>query len=142
MRRLVIAASSLLAVGCVPVGNPVAPPEPGEPAGPTLVFDVTNESDAELVLGFEFEADLWSGGGEALVSACRRETFPQSSIGGAYRVTVDGAQVAEGTVPAGAVDDAWFLFRVRIDPNGDAEAAPPVLVMEPPTASVAIADCG
>lgn len=137
MRRLSVAVGSLLLAGCMP-----APAAPAPVAGPTLVIDVTNGSSEEVILGFEWESVGAGGSGETFVAPCRREAAPFSTVSGEYRVLVDGEEVAGGSVPDEAGADAFFVIRVRVGPDGEAEAAPPVVVLrEPPYVSAAI-PCG
>ena len=120
MRRLAVAASAMLLVGCVS-GQTVQPPE-----GPMLVVDVTNASAAEATLDYEFESEGTSGAGEARLPACRRESLPLSSIRGSYQMRVEGATIADGVVPAAAGRQEFLVIRLLIGPDGGLEAAAPV----------------
>lgn len=106
-----------------------------------LVVDVANASAAEATLDYEFESEGTSGAGEGLLAACRRETLQLSSIGGSYRMRVDGATVSEGVVPASAGGGEFLVIRLLIGPDGEAEAAAPVVLAAPPNASTAIPGC-
>jgi hypothetical protein len=135
MRRLTVAASSLVLAGCI-AGQPVQPQQ-----GPMLVIDVMNASAAEATLEHEFESEGMSGAGESLLPACRRETLQLAPISGSYRMRVERTTVAEGVVPASAGSEQFLVVRLLIGPDGEVEAAAPVVLAEPPNASAAIPGC-
>jgi hypothetical protein len=138
MRRLAVAAVSLLLAGCAPTGPVVAP----DLSGPMLVVDVTNASADEPVLGWEFEAEGTSGGGESLVAPCRRDAIALSSIIGDYQISVDGETVFEGSVPQRASSETFLVVGLRIGPDGEVEVTAPGLALQPPRASTALPGCG
>jgi hypothetical protein len=135
MHSLAAAVSALLLAGCAS-GPPIQPPQ-----GPTLIVDVANASGAEATFEFEFESEGTSGAGGALLPACRRETLQLSSISGSYRMRVDGAEISEGVVPAAAGEGEFLVIRLVIGPDGEAEAAAPVVLAAPPNVSAAIRGC-
>jgi hypothetical protein len=139
MRRSAIAALPVMLTACALGGRVEAPPQL---FGPTLVLDVTNGSDGDVAVGYEFESPGTGGTGEALAEACRREAVPLSSIVGTYHVTVDGKTVWEDAVPLHADAGSFLVIRVRIGPDGEAEVAPPVILAAQPNLSVAIPGCG
>ena len=136
MRLLAIGLMSALLAGCMS-GRSGPAPAPG----PMLVLEVTNQSSGQPVVSYEFTDVEMSGSGETSVVPCRREAVPISTISGDYRVLVDGEEVAEGRVPAGAGPEDVFVIRIRIAPGGEVEAAPPVVLSQPPIDSAAI-PCG
>jgi hypothetical protein len=138
MRRSAVAALPLMLAACVLGGRVEAP----ELSGPTLVLDVTNGSDSDLAVGYEFESPGTSGTGETLATACRREAIPLSSVIGTYHVTVDGKTVSEDGVPLHADAGSFLVIRVRIGPDGEVEVAPPIILAAQPNLSVAIPGCG
>jgi hypothetical protein len=138
MRRSAVAALPLMLAACVLGGRVEAP----ELSGPTLVLDVTNGSDSDLAVGYEFESPGTSGTGETLATACRREATPLSSVIGTYHVTVDGKTVSEDRVPLHADAGSFLVIRVRIGPDGEVEVAPPIILAAQPNLSVAIPGCG
>jgi hypothetical protein len=135
MRRLTVAASSLILAGCV-TGQTT------QPQGPTLVIDVTNASDREVVVASEFDSPGSSGNGESLAAACRREATPVFPVTGDYRVSVDGEAVADGVVQASDGTGRFLVIRVFVGPDGDVEAAAPVILASAPDVSSAIPGCG
>ena len=138
MRRIVVAALPTLLAACALGGRVEAP----ELFGPTLVLEVTNASDGDVAVGYEFESPGTGGTGETLAAACRREAVPLSSVVGTYHVTVDGKTVWEDAVPLHADAGSFLVIRVRIGPDGEAEVAPPVILAAQPNLSVAIPGCG
>ena len=141
MRRLAVAAgfSIILVAGCAMRSGP----DPAaEPEGPTLVLDVTNESDRDVVVGYDFESAAMSGTGESFFPACRREATPHSTISGDYRVVVDGEVVLEDSVPPRASADTFLVVRMRIAPDGEVEVVAPGVMQEPLEAHTAIPGCG
>jgi hypothetical protein len=136
MRRLTVAASSLILAGCV-TAQTTQPPQ-----GPTLVIDVTNASDREVVVATEFDSPGSSGNGESLAAACRREATPVFPVTGDYRVSVDGEAVADGVVQASDGTGRFLVIRVFVGPDGDVEAAAPVILASAPDVSSAIPGCG
>ena len=136
MRRLTVAASSLIVAGCV-TGQTIQPPQ-----GPTLVIDVTNASDREVVVASEFDSPGSSGNGESLAAACRREATPVFPVTGDYRVSVDGEAVVDGVVQAADGTGRFLVIRVFIGPDGVVEAAAPVILALAPDVSAAIPGCG
>ena len=75
-----------------------------------------------------------------LAPACRIETMA-STASGEYQVLVAGKSVAEGAVPGGIGDDRSVVIRLRIDPDGEVEAAPPLVMATQPNVSAAIPGC-
>lgn len=137
MRRLAVAASSLLLTACMP-----GQMQPAERPGPTLVVELTNATDRDVVVGQEFESPGMSGSGESFVPACRRETLLLSEIRGEYQVRVDGEPVFEGAVPAGADSETYVLIRASIGPDAEVGAAEPIVVTEAPDVSSDVPGCG
>ncbi len=138
MRRLAVAVGSVLLAGCAPTVPAVAPDLPA----PMLVVDVTNASVDEVVLGFEFEAQGTSGGGESLLAPCRRDAMPLASISGDYSISVDGETVFEGAVPQRASSETFLVVRLRIGPDGEVEVTAPGVALQPPRVSTALPGCG
>ena len=138
MRRLAVGAVSVLLAGCAPTGPVVAP----DLSGPMLVVDLMNASADEAVLGWEFEAEGTSGGGESLVAACRRESMPLSSISGDYQIIVDGKTVFEDAVPPRASSETFLVVGVHIGPDGEVEVAAPGVALRAPEVSAALPGCG
>lgn len=137
MRRLTFAvAGCVLLASCVGGGAPLV-----EVEAPELVLDVTNATADEAVVGWTFDSEGHSGNGESLVSSCRRETLPVSSISGDYAISVDGKSVFEGAVPPRASADSFFVVRVTIGPDGDVEVDPPRVAQDAPDVTAAI-PCG
>ena len=137
MRRLAVGASSLLLTACIP-----GQVQPAERPGPTLVVEMTNATDRDVVVGHEYESPGQSGSGESFASACRRETLLLSEIRGDYQVTVDGEPAFEGSVPDGADSETYVLIRVTIGPDAEVGAAEPIVVTEVPDVSADVPGCG
>ena len=108
--------------------------------GPTVVVEVANHSQHEVAVDYEFTSAGSSSVGAILVSACWLESIASSS-GGEYRIGVDGNTVVEDNVPGGIEDDQFFVIRLRIDPRGEIEAAPPLVMATQPNVSAAIPGC-
>jgi hypothetical protein len=138
MLRPAFVGVSLLLAACA-MSGPVAAPE--LPA-PMLVVDVTNASADEAVLGWEFDGEGTSGGGESLVAPCRRDAMPLSSISGDYSITVDGESVFEGAVPQRAGSETFLVVGLRIGPDGEVEVTAPGVALQPPRVSTALPGCG
>jgi hypothetical protein len=102
--------------------------------------ELSNGSVDQVAIGYEFTAGGTSGVGEMLVPSCRRETLA-STVSGDYKVTVEGKSVVEGSVPGGLEDDQFFVIRLRIGPDGEVEAAPPLVMATQPNVSAAIPGC-
>jgi hypothetical protein len=137
MRLLSAAAGSLLLAGCVG-GVEVA----AEPPGPIFVIDVTNASDGDVEVSYEFTANSFGGAGGMLILACRQEASELGSIDGDYEVAIDGQVVHEGTVPDGMGPDRFIVVRVRIDPDGEVEALPAAVLLQGTFVSRALPGCG
>ena len=107
------------------------------------MLDVTNRSDSDVAVGYEFESPGNGGSGGALATACRRDAAPYSTIFGSYRITVAG-KTGPGGAPsrANAGSDRFLVIRVRVGPDGEVEVAPPVILAAQPNLSVAIPGCG
>ena len=138
MRRIVVAALSVVLTACALAGRSEAP----DPSGPTLGLDITNASDRDVVVGYEFGAPGSGGSGEVFQTACRRDAARFQTIVGSYHVTVEGKTVWEDTVLANAGSDEFLVIRVRIGPDGGVEVAPPVILAAQPNVGVAIPGCG
>ena len=110
--------AALVLAACAPVG--VQLPD-GPLEGPQLAIQVANASDREVAVGYEFEAVNSGGGGEGTVGSCEQVSIPFGPVAGQYRVLIDGAPVHEAAAPAGVPADAWFVVRVTIGPDGEAE---------------------
>jgi hypothetical protein len=117
-------AATLLA-GCAIAGDRFEVVEPAEPAppvpgavGPALVLDVTNASDADVSVGYEFADGASTGVGEGVAASCERSVTPYGPIGGTYEIVVDGTAVHEGRVPDAAA--LVLVVTVVIDADGDA----------------------
>jgi hypothetical protein len=137
MRRLAVAAGSLLLAGCV-AGVQVA----AEPPGPVLVLDITNASDRELAITHEFTANTFGGASGTSISACRQEAMDLGSVNGEYHVAIDGEVVHEGTVPDGVGADRFLVVRIRVDPDGEIEALPAAVLGQGGQVSRALPGCG
>ena len=111
-----------------------------EPTGPTVVVEVANHSEHEVAVDYEFTSPGLSAVGATLVSACWLESIASLS-GGEYRIDVDGNTVVEDSVPGGIGDNQFFVIRLRIDPRGEIEAAPPLVMATQPNVSAAIPGC-
>ena len=137
MRRLAVVAGALLLGACVP-----GQAQPAERPGPTLVVDMTNATDRDVVVGHAYESPGESGTGEQFMPACRHETLLLSEIRGEYQVSVDGKPVFEGSVPAGADSETYVLIRMTIGPDAEVAAAEPIVVAEVPDVSADVPGCG
>jgi hypothetical protein len=137
MRRLASLASCVLLGACAIGGPPVRELPP-----PELVIDVANATAEEVSIGWEFESEGMSGSGETLAAPCRRQSMPVSSIGGDYRISVDGTPVFEGAVPERAGSGTFLVVRVIIGPEGEAEVDAPGVAPDPPRdVSMALPGC-
>lgn len=140
LRTFAASAALVALTACVPTAVTV---EPGQPVGPTLVIDVTNGSDAERSIGYEFEMGSMSGGGEGMLLACERTVLPFGEIGSSFSVLVDGHSVMEETLPPGIPADRFVVVRVTIAADGTATAVAPVLAARmPPIQTQQIPGCG
>ena len=108
--------------------------------GPTFVVEVSNNSANEVSVGYEVMAAGTSTGAEMLAPACRIETMA-STASGEYQVLVEGKSAAEGIVPDVIGEDRSLVIRLRIDPDGEVEAAPPLVMATQPNVSAAIPGC-
>jgi hypothetical protein len=139
MRRLAIAALSLLLAACV-----VAPQPNQAPSGPSLVIDVRNASERELDVGYEFTGGVMSGSGATLVAPCTRQPFPAGEVGGGgtYAIQVEGKTVVESTVPASTPEGASIVVSLLIGSDGVVEVLPPSLVEVPELDTSTVPGCG
>jgi hypothetical protein len=131
--------------GCAPIVVPVAEPgQPGAPIGPQLVVAVENRSDRDVTVGYEFEAQNSSGGGEGIVVHCEYQQMVFGEVGGSYGVLVDGTPAFDGAVPSGMPADGFLVVRLSIDADGDVtpEGEPAWTRMPPPLTNRPLADCG
>ena len=129
MRRPAFAIVGLVLTGCAPVGPTVV----GDAVdAPQLVLDVTNATTEEVVVGWTFAAEGHSGNGEALVAACRRESLAPSVVSGDYAISVDGETITEDAVPERASNETFLVVRIRIAADGEVEADPPGVAVQPP----------
>jgi len=118
-RRFVSAlVAALVLAACAPV---VVQLPDGPLEGPQLAIQVANASDREVAVGYEFEAVNSGGGGEGTVASCEQVAMTFGAVAGQYRVLIDGAPVHEAAAPAGVPADAWFVVRVSIGRDGEAE---------------------
>jgi hypothetical protein len=139
-RRLAPGAALLALTACMPAGVTV---DPGQPIGPTLVIDITNRSDAERTIGYEFDMGSMSGGGEGTLLACERSVMPFGEIGSNFTILVDSEPVIEETLPPGIPPDRFVVVKVTVAEDGTATAAAPVLAARmPPVQSAPIPGCG
>jgi hypothetical protein len=127
---------SAILAGCVGADFAAEP----DLKGPTFVVEVSNNSTNQVSVGYEVTAAGMSTGAEMLAPACRIETMA-STASGEYQVLVAGKSVAEGAVPGGIGDDRSVVIRLRIDPDGEVEAAPPLVMATQPNVSAAIPGC-
>jgi hypothetical protein len=118
MRFASVLLATLMLAACAPV---VVQLPDGPLQGPQLAIQVANASDREVAVGYEFEAGTTGGGGEGTVASCEQVSMPFGPVSGQYRVLIDGAPVHEAAAPAGVRADAWFVVRVTIGPDGEAE---------------------
>jgi len=118
MRFASALVAALVLAACAPV---VVQLPDGPLEGPQLAVQVANASNREVAVGYEFEAINTGGGGEGTVASCEQVSIPFGAVSGQYRVLVDGVPVHEAAAPAGVPADAWFVVRVSIGPDGDAE---------------------
>lgn len=109
--------AALVLAGCAPVGVQIAD---GPLEGPQLAVQVANASDREVEVGYAYEAVNEGGEGGGSVASCEQVSIPFGAVAGQYRVLVDGEAVHQAAAPAGPAD-AWFVVRVSINPDGDAE---------------------
>jgi hypothetical protein len=124
-RRIVgLGAAATLLAGCAIAGERFEVVEPAEPAppvpgavGPALVLDVTNASDADVAVGYEFADGASTGNGEGVAASCERSVTPYGPIGGAYEILVDGATVHEGRVPDAPA--TVLIVTIVIDAEGE-----------------------
>ena len=126
MRHAAAAAILLILSACVP-----APATNGAPIGPSLLIDVSNASNRQLEVGYEFEAGQNSGSGAGLIGPCSRQPMQAGQIGGAYVILVDGKSVLEATVPLSAPADAFMVVNVSVGPDGEVEVSPGGFVQAP-----------
>ena len=118
-RRFVAALVAAIALAaCAPV---VVQIPDGPLDGPQLAIQVANASDREVAVGYEFEAVNTSGGGEGTVASCEQVAMAFGAVAGRYRVLIDGAPVHEAAAAGGVPADAWFVVRVSIGRDGEAE---------------------
>jgi hypothetical protein len=109
--------AALVLAGCAPVVVQIAD---GPLEGPQLAIQVANASEREVEVSYDYEAVNTGGGGGGSVASCEQVSIPFGAVAGQYRVLVDGEAVHEAAAPAGPAD-AWFVVRVSIGPDGDAE---------------------
>ena len=130
MFRCAAAAMAVLLAACAPVG-------------PTLVVEVTNRSDHDVVVGYSFESFARNGTGEALSTSCRREALWFDPIGGHYVISVDGKRITTGAL-SDQLDPAGFLvLRVWIHENGGVEVGGTLDSLEQaPQTNFALNACG
>jgi hypothetical protein len=120
---LVMAATVL--AGCTISGDSFEVVEPAEPAppapgavGPALVLDVTNASDGDVAVGYEFVDEGSTGNGEGIAAPCERSVTAYGPIGGTYTILVDGGPIHEGRVPE--VLAPVLIVTLVIDREGEA----------------------
>jgi hypothetical protein len=142
-RSVLAGVAAIVALGgCFPTFTTVERAEPEGPVGPTFVVDVTNASNEEQTVSYEYEAGNSSGGGEGSVIGCERTLIPFGPIGGSYTVLVNGKPAGEATLPANLPDDRFVLVRVTIAADGTATtAAPAFLAQMPPVQSESLPGC-
>jgi hypothetical protein len=133
---------ALSTTACLPTG-PMQPPEARPAVGPELALDVVNQSNRPAVVGYEFEEQASSGGGEGEVLPCRRDIFVFGSVGGEYEIIVNRDVVAEGRLPGAIPQEGYLVVRIVIDPDGVATAGEPRWTRMPPDqGSQPLAGCG
>ena len=93
---------------------------PEERFGPVLVLDVVNNSNEDVAVGYEFESDNTSGGGEGSVPGCEHVSAVFGAMAGTYRITIDGDVVAQGAIPAGMLEGS-VTRRIVVAPDGAAQ---------------------
>lgn len=134
-------AIAFVLAACMPVVAPVM--DDGPPQRPQLAIQVTNASDQEMAIGYEFEAFQSGGGGEGTVAPCELITLPFGPVGGSFIILVEGEVVFEDRVREAIPADAWVFVRVRISPDGEGEVfGTGVVAGIPDPAPRPIPDCG
>lgn len=131
--------------GCAPVVMPAAPAEGQAPDfGPSLVVDLVNASEDEIVVSYEFQSVNAGGGGEGSIPACERMVMEFGDVAGTYDVTVAGTTVIDAQVPPGMPANGYLLARVQVDRDGTASAdGPPRWVAAAPAmVNAPLANCG
>ena len=118
MRFAFALLAALVLAACAPV---VVQLPDGPLEGPQLAIQVANASDREAAVGYEFDAGNSGGGGEGTVASCEQVSMTFGVVSGQYQVLIDGAPVHEAAAPAGIPAEEWFVVRVSIGPDGEAE---------------------
>lgn len=142
-----LAAVLGLAAGCMPVAVGPGGPDPAGPPppqiGPTLVLQLTNRSENALAVGYAFEGNNASGGGEGSIEPCQAVAMGFGEVAGHYRVLVGGEAVGEGDVPPGFGRFVFLIVDVSIDADGTVETRPHrISRVQPPMMPRAVARCG
>jgi hypothetical protein len=111
--------------GCVIAGDRfevVEPVDPAQPApgavGPAIVIDVTNASEVERTVDYQFADEVSSGNGGGLIGPCERSVTPYGPVAGTYEIRVDGEPIHEGRVPEGQA--VSLIVTITIRPTGEA----------------------
>lgn len=122
MTRAGALALGLLLAACLPVGVEQAP---GAPIGPVLVLDVTNISDRELEVVYEFDSLSSDGSGGGSFGACVRSISLWGEVAGTYSILVEREPLVEADVPPGMPADGYLVVALSIDPDGAARQTAP-----------------
>lgn len=127
-----IALASVL-VGCI------APPGP---AGPTLILEVINNTDASLRVSVDWDAGDIIGDAASEVAGCEHRTIDLNEVGGAYRIRVADDEIS-GDVGAGVVG-GYLLVRVVVHKDGSVTRPDRMVYTteEPPAVARPIGACG
>ncbi len=130
----------VITTACFPVSGPAV--GPAQIRGPSVALVVTNRTNENRVIGYEFEAESTAGGGEGEVP-CGRTVILFGELVGSYVILADGQPVAEGQVPAAARAGTFLVFRIEIDEEGSASAMGPDVRAQPPDEQALIFEnCG
>lgn len=101
--------------------------------GPNLALAVTNLSGQDRTIEYESLAEGSSSGGLTEVP-CGSTVVEFGTVLGTYEIMVDGEQVAEGRVPAGARAAPFIVLELVIAEDGTAAVAGPVMADRAPPA--------
>jgi hypothetical protein len=141
MRRARLAlAAAILVAGCLPVVDRVEV-RPGEPAGPTIVLDVTNGSPDDVDVSYRNEVPAGENGGGGTIPGCMRLAMDLGSVVGVVRIDVDGVEIGQVTVPADAPPDRFVVVPVFIGAGGEPGLGATRMVVDRPVTDLQLSGC-